>query len=138
MSNFRNVHARSRAGFQAAISEAEAEFLRAEAAGDEDGQVAATQQVAGLEASKAFLEARAQQEYQRRAPQRTAKERAEDMENEIENRRLQLTPQQRSIARTAFSAPDMTNEQMEATYVRNRMKLEKMRASGEYPDVERN
>lgn len=51
--------------------------------------------------------------------------------------KMTLTAEERQIARSAFTAADMTNEQKELAYARNKQKLQKMRASGEYPNSER-
>jgi hypothetical protein len=45
-----------------------------------------------------------------------------------------LTAEERRIARSSFSAPDMSNEQKELLYLRNRQKLAKMRADGTYSE----
>jgi len=52
--------------------------------------------------------------------------------------KITLTAEQRQIARTSFTAPDMTNEQKELLYARNLQKLQRDRASGAYPQSERN
>ena len=46
--------------------------------------------------------------------------------------RITLTPEERAIARTSFTATDMTDEQKERLYAMNKQKLNKMRANGEY------
>lgn len=52
--------------------------------------------------------------------------------------KVTLTAEERQIARTSFTAPDMTNEQKELAYARNKQRLQKMRSNGEYPQSERN
>lgn len=52
--------------------------------------------------------------------------------------KVTLTAEERQIARTSFTAPDMTNEQKELAYARNKQKLQQMRANGGYPQSERN
>lgn len=52
--------------------------------------------------------------------------------------KVTLTAEERQIARTSFTAPDMTNEQKELAYARNKQKLQQMRANGGYPQPERN
>jgi len=52
--------------------------------------------------------------------------------------KVTLTAEERQIARTSFTAPDMTNEQKELAYARNKQRLQKMRSNGEYPQPERN
>jgi hypothetical protein len=49
-----------------------------------------------------------------------------------------LTAEERQIARTSFTAPDMTNEQKELLYARNKQRLAQQRANGAYPQPERN
>jgi len=52
--------------------------------------------------------------------------------------KMTLTAEERQIARTSFTAADMTNEQKELLYARNKQKLQQMRANGAYPQSERN
>lgn len=52
--------------------------------------------------------------------------------------KITLTAEQRQIAHTSFSAPDMTNAQKELLYAQNLRKLQQRRANGEYPMPERN
>lgn len=52
--------------------------------------------------------------------------------------KMTLTEEERRIARTSFSAPDMTNAQKEYAYAQNKRKLQTMRANGKYPQPERN
>lgn len=52
--------------------------------------------------------------------------------------KITLTAEERQIARTSFTAPDMTNEQKELAYARNKQRLQQMRANGAYPQSERN
>lgn len=52
--------------------------------------------------------------------------------------KITLTAEERQIARTSFTAPDMTNEQKELAYARNKQRLQQMRANGSYPNSERN
>lgn len=52
--------------------------------------------------------------------------------------RITLTPEERQIARTSFTAPDMTDAQKEYLYAQNKAKLAKQRANGSYPQSERN
>lgn len=52
--------------------------------------------------------------------------------------KITLTAEQRQIARTSFTAPDLTNEQKELMYARNLQKLQRDRANGSYPQPERN
>lgn len=52
--------------------------------------------------------------------------------------KMHLTADERAIARSAFTAKDMSNEQKELLYAQNKRKLEKMRANGQYPQSERN
>ncbi len=52
--------------------------------------------------------------------------------------RITLTPEERQIARTSFTAPDMTDAQKEYLYAQNKAKLAKQRANGSYPQPERN
>jgi hypothetical protein len=49
-----------------------------------------------------------------------------------------LSREEREIARTSFSAPNMTNAQKEFQYLQNKKKLAGWRASGRYPGPERN
>lgn len=46
--------------------------------------------------------------------------------------KITLTAEERQIARTSFTDDNMTNEQKELLYARNKAKLIKMRANGEY------
>lgn len=46
--------------------------------------------------------------------------------------KITLTPDEVRIARTSFTAPDMSNAEKELLYARNKQKLQKMRANGEY------
>lgn len=52
--------------------------------------------------------------------------------------KVTLTAEERQIARTSFTAPDMTNEQKELLYARNKQKLAAQRSNGSYPQSERN
>lgn len=52
--------------------------------------------------------------------------------------KITLTAEERQIARTSFTAADMTNEQKELLYARNKQKLAAQRANGAYPERERN
>lgn len=52
--------------------------------------------------------------------------------------KITLTAEERQIARTSFTAPDMTNEQKELLYARNKQRLAQQRANGSYPQPERN
>ena len=52
--------------------------------------------------------------------------------------KITLTAEERQIARTSFTAPDMTNEQKELLYARNKARLARERANGAYPQPERN
>lgn len=52
--------------------------------------------------------------------------------------KMTLTAEERQIARTSYTATDMTNEQKEYAYARNKAKLQQMRANGAYPQPERN
>ena len=52
--------------------------------------------------------------------------------------KITLTAEERQIARTSYTAPDMTNEQKELAYARNKQKLARERANGAYPQPERN
>jgi hypothetical protein len=45
---------------------------------------------------------------------------------------MTLTEEERRIARTSYTAPDMTDAQKEYAYAKNKQKLQKMRANGEY------
>jgi hypothetical protein len=45
-----------------------------------------------------------------------------------------LSPEERLIARNSFSNPNMTNAQKELLYLRNRQKLNRMRADGSYSE----
>jgi hypothetical protein len=45
---------------------------------------------------------------------------------------MTLTEEERRIARTAYTAPDMTDAQKEYAYAKNKQKLQRMRANGEY------
>jgi hypothetical protein len=49
-----------------------------------------------------------------------------------------LSREERLIARTSFSAPNMTDAQKEFLYLQNKRKLAAARASGQYPGPERN
>lgn len=49
-----------------------------------------------------------------------------------------LTAEERQIARTSFTDPNMTNGQKEYLYLQNKKKLAALRASGQYPQPERN
>lgn len=51
---------------------------------------------------------------------------------------IKLSPEEVQIARTAFTASDMTNAQKELLYAQNKRKLQNMRANGQYPQSERN
>jgi len=46
--------------------------------------------------------------------------------------RITLSQEERQIARTSFTNPNMSNEQKELLYARNKAKLNKLRANGEY------
>lgn len=52
--------------------------------------------------------------------------------------KITLTAEERAIAHTSFTAPDMTNAQKELLYAQNKRKLITMRANGQYPQSERN
>ena len=52
--------------------------------------------------------------------------------------KITLTAEERAIAHTSFTAPDMTNAQKELLYAQNKRKLATMRANGQYPQSERN
>lgn len=52
--------------------------------------------------------------------------------------KVTLNEEERLIARSAFSASDMTNAQKEYLYAQNKRKLANMRANGKYPQSERN
>lgn len=52
--------------------------------------------------------------------------------------KMTLTQEERQIARSSFTASDMTNEQKELMYAQNKRKLQNMRANGQYPQSERN
>lgn len=52
--------------------------------------------------------------------------------------KMTLTEEERRIARTSFTAPDMTNAQKELLYAQNKRRLQTMRANGQYPQPERN
>jgi len=45
---------------------------------------------------------------------------------------MTLTEEERRIARTSYSAPDMTDAQKEYAYAKNKQKLQRLRANGEY------
>jgi hypothetical protein len=45
-----------------------------------------------------------------------------------------LTAAEREIAHNSFGDPNMSNEQKELLYLRNRQKYQKMRADGSYSD----
>ena len=45
---------------------------------------------------------------------------------------VDLSPEERAVARASFTAEDMTNEQKEKLYALNKEKLLKMRANGQY------
>jgi hypothetical protein len=51
---------------------------------------------------------------------------------------MTLTPEEIRIARNSFTAPDMSNRDKELSYARNKMRLKRMRDSGEYPERESN
>ena len=52
--------------------------------------------------------------------------------------KMTLSPEERQIARTSFTS-DMTNEQKEYLYAKNKQKLHAMRANGSYrPTTEQN
>lgn len=51
---------------------------------------------------------------------------------------MTLTAEERQIARSSFTASDMTNEQKEYLYAQNKKKLATMRSNGQYPQSERN
>jgi hypothetical protein len=46
--------------------------------------------------------------------------------------KITLTEEERRIARTSYSAPDMTDAQKEFAYAKNKQKLQAMRANGQY------
>lgn len=46
--------------------------------------------------------------------------------------KMTLSPEERQIARSSFTDESMSNEQKELLYARNKQKLQKMRANGEY------
>jgi len=52
--------------------------------------------------------------------------------------KMTLSAEERAIAHTSFTAPDMTNAQKELLYAQNKRKLGTMRANGQYPQSERN
>ena len=52
--------------------------------------------------------------------------------------KMTLSEEERRIARTSFTASDMTNAQKELLYAQNKRKLNIKRANGEYPQAERN
>jgi hypothetical protein len=52
--------------------------------------------------------------------------------------KITLSPDEVAIARSAFTASDMTNAQKELLYAQNKRKLQTMRANGQYPQSERN
>ena len=45
---------------------------------------------------------------------------------------MTLTEEERRIARTSYTADDMTDAQKEYAYAKNKQKLQRMRANGEY------
>lgn len=49
-----------------------------------------------------------------------------------------LTAEERKVARTSFTDPNMSNEQKELLYLKNRQKLHAMRANGSYSERDRN
>lgn len=51
---------------------------------------------------------------------------------------MTLSEEERRIARSSFTASDMTNAQKEYLYAQNKRKLQTMRANGQYPQPERN
>jgi 3-methyladenine DNA glycosylase Tag len=48
-----------------------------------------------------------------------------------------LSPAEVEIARTSYTAPDMTDAQKDETFARNKQKLQSLRASGAYTDSDR-
>jgi hypothetical protein len=52
--------------------------------------------------------------------------------------KITLSPDEVAIARSSFTASDMTNAQKELLYAQNKRKLQTMRANGQYPQSERN
>lgn len=52
--------------------------------------------------------------------------------------KVTLSEEERQIARTSFTNPDMTNAQKEYLYAQNKQKLSQRRANGSYPHQERN
>lgn len=52
--------------------------------------------------------------------------------------KMNLSAEERAIARSSFTATDMTNDQKELLYAQNKRKLANMRANGQYPQSERN
>jgi hypothetical protein len=55
-----------------------------------------------------------------------------------EQRSVTLTEEERDIARRSYSAPDMTNDEKERAYAAAKLRLNRLRARGEYPEPERN
>lgn len=52
--------------------------------------------------------------------------------------KITLSEEERRIARTSFTAPDMTDAQKELLYAKNKRLLAQRRANGSYPQPERN
>jgi hypothetical protein len=50
--------------------------------------------------------------------------------------KITLTEEERRVARSSYSAPDMTDAQKEYAYAKNKQKLQAMRANGSYPTRE--
>ncbi len=50
---------------------------------------------------------------------------------------MTLSPEERAIARNSFTDPNMSNAQKESLYLQNRIKLQRMRQAGLYPERER-
>lgn len=55
-----------------------------------------------------------------------------------DNTSMTLSPEERDMARRSYTAPDMTDAQKEYAYARNKLRLKRLRQSGEYPDRETN
>lgn len=127
MSDVKTVHARSKASFQAALTQEMANYQQATANGDTDEQVRSAQVMAGLRASMRELDSMVAEVTQ---PQR---QQQQQQVNEFG-----LTEEQAEIALKSFSAPDMSPDQKMKLYANNVNRLATERAAGRYPMPEKN
>lgn len=117
-SDLRKVYQTSMAGYQAALLDEQQAFQRASAVGDVDEQVRASQALAALRVTMKEYDAMARDHARtQQAPQ---------------GNKWGLSNDESEIARNSFGSQDLTNDQREEIYARNKAKYRSMLADGTY------